>query len=61
MCAFLNVGMNSGSGCISLDIYSLQLIRRAQVFHLSLGRDGAENARVVHETITRAASNRQDA
>lgn len=56
MCAFLNVGLNSGRCWISLDIYGLQLIPHAQVFHLSLGRDGVENPRDVHETFARAAT-----
>jgi len=37
----------------------LQLIRRSLVFHLSLGRDSMENARVVHETIAQAAGQRK--
>jgi hypothetical protein len=37
---------------------SLRLIHRAQWFHLSLGRDGAENAGVVRETISEAAKTR---
>jgi len=36
---------------------SVRLIHRAQVFHLSLGRDGVENARVL-ETILEAAKTR---
>ncbi len=38
---------------------SLQLIRRSLVFHLSLGRDSVENARVVHETIAQVAKQRK--
>jgi hypothetical protein len=32
-----------------------RLIRGSEIFHLNLGRDGAENARVVRETIVRVA------
>jgi len=34
---------------------ALRLIRSSEVFHLNLGRDGTENARVVRETIVQVA------